>query len=242
MGFSRQEYWSGLPCLFFLQGIFPTQGSNPGLLDCRQILYCLSLQESPREPVSLEKPCVSDHNLRPKPQMVALDTVGASDSLCLPRNAPAPLRQPAPLEKDGVPDVSLLFPPWRQSAPDPAGPGEAAHLDAYPRVQSAVPSYGVHQDRALRRHLPPPGAALLLPGRSFTSHPQTGHSSPPRCLFQTPPQPSLSHRVALSPPALPESYPIPLTLPDKTCHALNLYQCGHPIPPGNGDEISLHLY
>ena len=26
MGFSRQEYWSGLP--FLLQGIFPTQGSN----------------------------------------------------------------------------------------------------------------------------------------------------------------------------------------------------------------------
>ena len=25
-----------------LQGIFPTQGSNPGLLHCRQILYCLS--------------------------------------------------------------------------------------------------------------------------------------------------------------------------------------------------------
>ena len=30
MGFSRQEYWSGLPCLF--QGIFPTQGSNSCLL------------------------------------------------------------------------------------------------------------------------------------------------------------------------------------------------------------------
>ena len=30
MTFSRQEYWSGLPCL--LQGIFPTQGLNPGLL------------------------------------------------------------------------------------------------------------------------------------------------------------------------------------------------------------------
>ena len=28
--FSRQEYWSGLPCL--LQGIFPNQGSNPHLL------------------------------------------------------------------------------------------------------------------------------------------------------------------------------------------------------------------
>ena len=32
---------------FLLQGIFLTQGSNPGLLHCRQILYCLSHQESP---------------------------------------------------------------------------------------------------------------------------------------------------------------------------------------------------
>ena len=31
-----------------LQGIFPTQGSNPGLLHCRQILYQLSQQGSPR--------------------------------------------------------------------------------------------------------------------------------------------------------------------------------------------------
>ena len=30
----------------FLQGIFPTQGSNPGLRYCRQILYYLSHQES----------------------------------------------------------------------------------------------------------------------------------------------------------------------------------------------------
>ena len=30
-----------------LQGIFATQGSNPGLLYCRQILYCLS--QSPEE-------------------------------------------------------------------------------------------------------------------------------------------------------------------------------------------------
>ena len=30
-----------------LQGIFPTQGSNPGLLPCRQILYQLSHQGSP---------------------------------------------------------------------------------------------------------------------------------------------------------------------------------------------------
>ena len=29
------------------QGIFPTQGSNPGLPHCRQILYCLSHKGSP---------------------------------------------------------------------------------------------------------------------------------------------------------------------------------------------------
>ena len=34
-------------CHSLLQGIFPTQGSNPDLLHCRQILYCLNLQGSP---------------------------------------------------------------------------------------------------------------------------------------------------------------------------------------------------
>ena len=33
---------TALGCHSLLQGIFPTQGSNPGLLYCRQILYCLS--------------------------------------------------------------------------------------------------------------------------------------------------------------------------------------------------------
>ena len=100
VGFSRQEYWSGLPFPFpenlqyfppfelcraalkvkmkvaqscltlcdphglyspwnspgqntgasscsLLQGVFPTQGSNPGLSDCRPILYQLSHQGSP---------------------------------------------------------------------------------------------------------------------------------------------------------------------------------------------------
>ena len=45
MEFSRQEYWSRLP--FPLQGIFLTQGSNPGLPHCRRILYHLSHQGSP---------------------------------------------------------------------------------------------------------------------------------------------------------------------------------------------------
>ena len=85
MGFSRQEYWSGLPCLppgdlpdlgikplspalqvdsllskplgkpknngvgslSLLQGNFPTQELNQGLLHCRQILYQWSYQGSP---------------------------------------------------------------------------------------------------------------------------------------------------------------------------------------------------
>ena len=33
---------TGVGCCFLLQGIFPTQGSNPDLLHCRQILYHLS--------------------------------------------------------------------------------------------------------------------------------------------------------------------------------------------------------
>ena len=39
---------TGVGCHVLLQGIFQTQGSNPGLLHCRQILYCQSHQESPR--------------------------------------------------------------------------------------------------------------------------------------------------------------------------------------------------
>ena len=39
---------TGVGDLSFLQGIFPTQGSNPGLPHCRQILYQLSHKGSPR--------------------------------------------------------------------------------------------------------------------------------------------------------------------------------------------------
>ena len=42
-------------CHFFLQGIFPTQGLNSGLLHCRQILYCLSHWRSPLEALGNSK-------------------------------------------------------------------------------------------------------------------------------------------------------------------------------------------
>ena len=41
-GFSRQEYWSALPCL--PPGDLPKAGLNPGRPHCRQILYRLSHQ------------------------------------------------------------------------------------------------------------------------------------------------------------------------------------------------------
>ena len=39
---------SGVGCHVLLQGVFPTQGSSPGLLHCRWILYCLIYQGTPR--------------------------------------------------------------------------------------------------------------------------------------------------------------------------------------------------
>ena len=44
MGLSRQEYWSGLPCPS--PGDLPHPGIEPGLLHCKQTLYCLSHQGS----------------------------------------------------------------------------------------------------------------------------------------------------------------------------------------------------
>ena len=46
MGFPKQDYWSGLP-FPSPPGISLTQGLNPGLLNCRWILYQLSHQGSP---------------------------------------------------------------------------------------------------------------------------------------------------------------------------------------------------
>ena len=37
---------TGVGCHFLLQGIFPTQGSNPSLPHCSQMLYRLSHQEA----------------------------------------------------------------------------------------------------------------------------------------------------------------------------------------------------
>ena len=44
---------TGVGCHALLQGIFPTQGSNPGLPYCRRILYHLNHQGSPHDSVCM---------------------------------------------------------------------------------------------------------------------------------------------------------------------------------------------
>ena len=47
---------TGVDCHALLQRIFPTQGSNPGLQQCRWILYRLGHQGSPRIPEWVASP------------------------------------------------------------------------------------------------------------------------------------------------------------------------------------------
>ena len=61
IGFSRQEYWSGLP--FSSLGIFLTQESNPSLLQCSQILYQLSYKGSPLKNMLLMHIIINDSYL-----------------------------------------------------------------------------------------------------------------------------------------------------------------------------------
>ena len=48
LGCSRHKCLEKWVAISFSKGVFQTQGSNPGLLHCRQILYHLSHQRSPK--------------------------------------------------------------------------------------------------------------------------------------------------------------------------------------------------
>ena len=61
---------TGVGCHFLLQGIFPNQGLNPGLLHCRRIHYQLSYQGSPHSSLIRSKglaqaPLLHDPSLPP---------------------------------------------------------------------------------------------------------------------------------------------------------------------------------
>ena len=47
---------TGVGSLSLLQGLFPTQGSNPGLPHCTRVLYQLSHKGSPRIPEGIPSP------------------------------------------------------------------------------------------------------------------------------------------------------------------------------------------
>ena len=54
---------TGVGCRSLLQGIFPTQGMNPHLPHCRQILYHLSHQGSPKHPKVQTKEKLREYSL-----------------------------------------------------------------------------------------------------------------------------------------------------------------------------------
>ena len=98
---------TGVGCHALLQGIFLTQGSNPGLLHCRQILYCLSHQGS----------CIpSNHPGRglQESESVSLSVMSNSDSVDC--RGPSRLLCPwdFPGKNTGVDDIS-----FSRDFPDP---------------------------------------------------------------------------------------------------------------------------
>ena len=74
---------TGVGCHALLQGIFPTRGSNWGLLHCRWILYCLSHQGSPCTYFSLVQ-SLSHVRLFATPWIAAHQT---SLSITIPRSS-----------------------------------------------------------------------------------------------------------------------------------------------------------
>ena len=70
----------GVVSCFLLQQIFPTQGLNPGLLHCRQILYLLSHKGSPGvlEWVAIPSPAdLPDPEIEPRSPALQADSLPA---------------------------------------------------------------------------------------------------------------------------------------------------------------------
>ena len=66
---------TGVGCLFLLQGIFLTQGSNPGFLHCRQILYCINGGELKFTEDMLGSPTPQKQTLFLKTQLILLSYI-----------------------------------------------------------------------------------------------------------------------------------------------------------------------
>ena len=81
---------TGVGCHALLQGLFPTQGSNPGLPHCRWILYRLSHQGSPRSPGEPQSKAKSVHLLNGRPAPEGMAWPGLPISLLAPHHGPGP--------------------------------------------------------------------------------------------------------------------------------------------------------
>ena len=77
---------TGVGSLSLLQGIFPTQGSNPGISHCRWILYQLSHKGSPRIPKWVAYP-FSSRSSQPRNQTGASCIAGRFFTNCVMREA-----------------------------------------------------------------------------------------------------------------------------------------------------------
>ena len=73
---------TGVGSLSLHQGIFPTQGSNPGLLHCRQILYPLAPREALGKPRSRGRGMQKDSEAR---------GMGADTQVCPPEMSAGPV-------------------------------------------------------------------------------------------------------------------------------------------------------
>ena len=116
MEFSRPEYSNG--SLSLLQGIFPTQGSNPGLPHCRRILCQLNHQGSSRILEWVAYP-FSSGSFPPRDQTRVSCITGrfftywanTEASACNAGDLSSILGQEDPLEKGMTPHSSILA--WR---------------------------------------------------------------------------------------------------------------------------------
>ena len=93
---------TGVGSLSLLQGIFPTQGSNPGLLHWRRILYQLSHKGSPRILEWVAYP-FSKGSSQPRDWTQVSRTVGESPRILEWVAYPSPVDLPDPGIKPGSP-------------------------------------------------------------------------------------------------------------------------------------------
>ena len=102
---------TGVGCHSLLQGIFPTQGSNLGLLHCRQILYFLSHQGSPLCCIDLVLGDCKSSSSRTAPSYTDCPTVGFNSPLCSPKCPSSRNKSPATLAGRSLGHLDLTLCP-----------------------------------------------------------------------------------------------------------------------------------